>query len=302
MPIDLTVVVLRWLQFAAAVVALGVPFFQIYAPGTAAPTSHRRTAAVAGLLLAVGAAGGLLAQTAMMAGGWGPALDAAAIGYVVQSTSLGIAHVGRGGLALLGVVLLLAGRGRRAMTAMAVLAFAGATASFAWSGHGASSEGAAGLVHLVADIVHALAAAIWMGALAGFCLMLTSRDPKDVEDSARSLAGFGTVGTMAVLALTLSGLVNAAFLVGTEGSDRLASSPWGLLLFAKLLLFVVMVWLASHNRYTLTPALERAINDGGETGEGVRSLRISVGVELAAGIALLGLVAAMGVQMPPASM
>ena len=38
------------------------------------------------------------------------------------------------------------------------------------------------------------------------------------------------------------------------------------------------------------------------SGEAVRGLRISVGVEMAAGILLLGLVAAMGVQMPPASM
>jgi putative copper resistance protein D len=257
---------------------------------------------LAGLLLAVAATAGLLAQTAMMAGGWGAALDVAAIGYVIQSTSLGIAHVARAGLALLGVILLLAGRGQRVMTVMAAVAFAGATASFAWSGHGASSEGAAGLVHLVADIIHALAAALWLGALAGFCLMLARRDRSDVEASARSLAGFGTVGTLAVLALTLSGLVNTAFLVGMEGSDRLASTMWGQLLFAKLLLFTVMVWLASHNRYTLTPALERAIEAGDDTGEAVQSLRVSVGVEMAAGIALLGLVAAMGVQTPPASM
>jgi putative copper resistance protein D len=188
------------------------------------------------------------------------------------------------------------------MTVMGVVAFAGATARFAWSGHGAASEGAAGLVHLVAAIIHPLAAALWLGALAGFCILLARRDRSDVEASARSLAGFGTVGTAAVLALTLSGLVNAAFLVGVEGSNRLAGSAWGLLLFAKLLLFTVMIRLASHNRYTLTPALERAIKAGVDTGEAFRSLRVSVGVELAAGLALLGLVAAMGVQMPPASM
>jgi putative copper resistance protein D len=301
-PIDLIVVLLRWLQYAAAVVALGLPLFRLYLPATSAESAWRSTVVLAGLLLAVAATAGLLAQTAMMAGGWGAALDVAAIGYVIQSTSLGIAHVARAGFALLGVILLLAGRGQRLMTVMAAVAFAGATASFAWSGHGASSEGAAGMVHLVADIIHALAAAVWLGALAGFCLLLTRHDRGDVEASARSLAGFGTVGTAAVLALTLSGMVNAAFLVGMEGSDRLASSAWGQLLFAKLLLFTIMVWLASHNRYTLTPALERAFESGDDTGEAVRSLRISVGVEMAAGIALLGLVAAMGVQMPPASM
>ncbi len=302
MPIELTVVVLRWLQFAAAVVALGLPLFQLHARAASGETTRRCTAVLAGLLLAVGAVGGLLAQTAMMAGGWSAALDVAAIGYVIQSTSLGIAHLARAGLGLLGVILLLAGRGQRVMTVMAAVAFAGATASFAWSGHGASSEGAAGLVHLVADVIHALAAAVWLGALAGFCLMLARRDPGDVEASARSLAGFGSVGTLAVLALTLTGMVNTAFLVGMQGADQLASTTWGQLLFAKLLLFTIMVWLASHNRYTLTPALERAIEAGADTGEAVRGLRVSVGVEMAAGILLLGLVAVMGVQMPPASM
>lgn len=302
MPIDLIVVLFRWLQYAVAVVALGLPLFRLYCPATSAETAWRSTVVLSGLLLAVGAVGGLLAQTAMMAGGWGAALDVAAIGYVIQSTSLGMAHVARAGLAFLGVLLLLAGQGQRVVTVMAAVAFAGATASFAWSGHGASSEGAAGLVHLIADVIHALAAAVWLGALAGFCLMLARRERGEVEASARSLAGFGTVGTAAVLALTLSGMVNTAFLVGTEGSDRLASSAWGQLLFAKLLLFTIMVWLAAHNRYTLTPALERAIKAGDDTGEAVQSLRISVGVEMAAGIALLGFVAAMGVQMPPASM
>lgn len=302
MPIDLTVVILRWLQFAAAVLALGLPLLRLYAPKASEGPVQHRAAVLAGVLLSLGAVGGLLTQTAMMAGGWAAALDPTAVGYVVQSTSLGMAHLGRVGLALLGAVLLLAARGRRSITAMAVAAFAGAVGSFAWSGHGASSEGRAGAVHLVADIIHALAAAVWLGALAGFLMMLTRRDRGDVEASARSLAGFGTVGTAAVLALTLSGMVNAAFLVGTEGSERLASSAWGQLLFAKLLLFTIMVWLASHNRYTLTPALERAIEAGDETGEAVRGLRISVGVEMAAGILLLGLVAAMGVQMPPASM
>jgi putative copper resistance protein D len=300
--IDLIVIALRWLQLAAAVVAMGLPLFGLYAPASSGRAQRRRMAVLAGMLLAVGSVVGLLAQTAMMAGGWGAALDTTAVGYVIQSTALGAAHVARAGLATAGVALLMAGRGRRSVETAAVVAFAGATASFAWSGHGAASEGAAGWVHLIADIFHALAAAVWLGALAGFCLMLARHDRGDVEVSARSLAGFGTVGTAAVLALTLSGMVNTAFLVGMEGSDRLASSAWGQLLFAKLLLFTIMVWLASHNRYTLTPALERAIEAGADTGEAVRGLRISVGVEMAAGIALLGLVAAMGVQMPPASM
>lgn len=144
MPIDLTVVVLRWLQFAAAVVALGLPLFEIYAPGQVPSGSARRVAITAGLLLAVGAVGGLVAQTAMMAGGWAAAFDPASIGYVIQSTALGMAHIARAALALLGVAILMFRQDRKVAGLMAVMAFAGATASFAWSGHGAASEGAGG--------------------------------------------------------------------------------------------------------------------------------------------------------------
>ncbi|MBU2166679.1 MAG: copper homeostasis membrane protein CopD [Alphaproteobacteria bacterium] len=302
MPIDLTVVVLRWLQFAAAVVALGLPLFQIYAPGPVPARSARWAAIAPGLLLAVGAAGGLVAQTAMMAGGWAAAFDPASMGYVIQSTALGMAHMARAALALAGVAILMFGQDRRVPGLMAVMAFAGATASFAWSGHGAASEGAGGLIHLIADIIHALAAAVWLGALAGFCIRLCRPFGGEIETTTRDLAGFATVGSAAVSVLVLTGLINAGFLIGIDGVVRVASSTWGLLLLGKLALFILMVGLAAHNRFTLTPALARAITHDTATDGPVRRLQLSIGLEMAAGLVLLGLVAAMGVQMPPASM
>ena len=302
MPIDLTVVVLRWLQFAAAVVALGLPLFQIYASGLVPSRSARRVAITAGLLLAVGAAGGLVAQTAMMAGGWAAAIDPASIGYVIQSTALGVAHIARAALALLGVAILMFGQDRRVAGLTAVMAFGGATASFAWSGHGAASEGAGGLIHLIADIIHALAAAVWLGALAGFCMRLCRPFGGEIETTTRAFTGFATVGSAAVSVLVLTGLINAGFLIGIDGVVRVASSTWGLLLLGKLALFILMVGLAAHNRFTLTPALARAITHDTATDGPVRRLQLSIGLEMAAGLVLLGLVAAMGVQMPPASM
>ncbi|WP_296168206.1 copper homeostasis membrane protein CopD [uncultured Brevundimonas sp.] len=302
MPIDLTVVGLRWLQFAAAVLALGLPLFQALGLSETGPQSARRAVVIAGLVLGVAALGGLVAQTAMMAGGWATGLDPAALGYVVQSTSLGTAHVVRAVLALLGVAALVLSRGRRAGNVVAILAFAGAAASFAWSGHGAASEGSLGLLHLAADIAHALAAAVWLGALAGFCLLLIHPKPRDAAVTARSLSGFASIGTVAVAVLVMTGLINASFLIGAEGLNRITGSTWGRLLIAKLALFAVMIGLAAHNRFTLTPALSHAVGVQADTAHAVRRLRISIGLEMLAGFALLGLVAAMGVQMPPASM
>ena len=228
-------------------------------------------------------------------------MDPAALGYVVQSTSLGIAHVVRAGLAMLGVATLVAWR-RKSGELIAILAFAGAVASFAWSGHGAASEGSLGLLHLAADIAHALAACVWIGALAGFCLLLIRPSTREDGVTARSLAGFASIGTVTVAVLVITGLINTAFLIGTEGLGRISSSTWGLLLIAKLALFAVMIGLAAHNRFTLTPALSRAITAQADADPSVRRLRISIGLEMMVGFALLGLVAAMGVQMPPASM
>ena len=302
MPIDLIVIGLRWLQFAAAVLALGLPLFQALGLSEPSPQSARRAAIIAGLFLSVAALGGLLAQTAMMAGGWAAGLDPAALGYVVQSTSLGMAHLVRAGLALVGVVALVMGRGRRLGETVGILALSGAVASFAWSGHGAASEGPLGLLHLAADIAHALAACVWIGALTGFCLLLIRPAAREAAGTARSLAGFASMGTVTVAVLVITGLINAAFLIGAEGLGLVPGSTWGLLLIAKLALFAVMVGQAAHNRFKLTPALSRAVETQADTADVARRLRTSIGMEMLAGFALLGLVAAMGVQMPPASM
>src|SRR3546814_15811165 len=51
------------------------------------------------------------------------------------------------------------------------VAAGGGLSSLAWSGHGAATEGGAGMVHLGADILHLLAAGAWVGALAALLLM-----------------------------------------------------------------------------------------------------------------------------------
>lgn len=299
--IDAAVSGLRWVQYLAAVAALGLPLFGAFALRDRLSARGTRLAIAAGLVLAAAALSGLVAQTAMMAGGWMAGLDPSALGYVIQSTSLGMAHVIRAGLAVIGVFFLLPGPASRPGSTLAILAFAGAVASFAWSGHGAATEGSWGLLHLSADIVHLIAAAVWLGALVGFCLLLAKPRPGDVEGTSRALTGFAVLGTCAVAALAITGSVNTFFLVGADGLGRITGSTWGVLLIVKLALFAVMLGLAAHNRFTLAPALSRALDGGAGTHVPVRHLRLSVGLEMLAGIALLGVVAVMGVQMPPAS-
>ena len=79
------------------------------------------------------------------------------------------------------------------------------------------------------------------------------------------------------------------------------TSLYGQLLFAKLVLFLVMLGLAALNRYRMTPALEKAIASGDYVGA-INGLRRTLVVETGCAIAILGLVAVLGTLAPPVAM
>jgi putative copper resistance protein D len=179
-----------------------------------------------------------------------------------------------------------------------------ALGSLAWTGHGAADEGAAGWAHVTADIVHLFAAGAWIGALAGL-LMLFVRARAGREDrlertalAHRALVGFGTVGTICVALIVLTGLVNSWFLVGLENLPSLAGSLYGRLLILKLLLFAGMLGLAGWNRFQLTPAIGTSLGRGDDA-PSMRSIRRSVAFETSLAIAVLVLVAWIGTLAPP---
>lgn len=302
--IEAGVVVLRWVQFLSATAALGLPLFALYAPPALRDASGvvSRMVLVSIVVLALSAGAGLLLQTAMMAGVATAALDPTAVAYVAQSTELGRAHIARAGLALAAALVLIAGRGGVAARWIAVALLSGAVASFAWSGHGASTEGGAGVLHLAADIVHAWAAALWLGALIAFGLLLRRSSGADPRALAEALGGFAATGTGAVVILTVTGIINAVFLIGPSNLAALGTSAYGLLLSAKVAIFLAMLAMAARNRFVLTPALNRAVSAGHDAGAALSRLRSSILLELGAGVGLLGLVAALGVQMPPVAM
>lgn len=302
--IETGVVVLRWVQFLSATAVLGLPLFTLYAPVAvrAGASSIRRVVLVSTVILALAAGVGLLLQTAMMAGAASAAIDPSAVAYVAQSTELGRAHVARAGLALVALIGLIAGRGGTVSRRIAVALLMGAVASFAWSGHGASTGGGTGVLHMTADIVHAWGAALWLGALMAFGLLLARSRGADPRALARALGRFANVGTGAVVILTVTGFINAVFLVGPANLVALGTSAYGLLLSAKVAVFLAMLAMAARNRFVLTPALTRAVSAGDDAGVVLSRLRSSVLWELGAGVFLLGLVAALGVQMPPIAM
>jgi len=285
---------LRLVQYVGVALLLGVPVFLLSAGrDLAARAWVRPTLALAAMAVALGAAGQLTAQTAVMAGSWSEALKPGSLTLVAFETPLGLSMVVRAGasLAALAAVMLL--RAGRPLWSAAMAGGLIAAGSFAWSGHAGSTEGAGASLHLAADVIHAIAAAVWLGALAALGLACVGPQARDAA-TAQAFSRFSGTGTIAVAALGVTGLVNSAFLVGPDEVGGLGETAYGRLLLLKLALFAGMLALAWINRFRLTPALGR-----GDDPAALARLRTSVWIETLLGLAVLAVVGVMGVQAPP---
>lgn len=303
--LEVAVIALRWLQYSGAVVLLGAPLFLLYSfsrddgPNL---SGARQTLALAAVVVAFGSLSALVAQTAVMAGSLTEALKPASLYFMITGTGLGMAMVARAAIALLGLVLVVAWKPGRAVWSLTAVLGLLVAASFAWTGHGAATEGPGGVVHLVADIIHAVAAALWLGALAALTILLSRRTDTDDPAIHHALHGFAGLGTLAVALLVVTGLVNSWFLVSPERLGSLGTSLYGQLLIAKLVLFVLMLGLAGDNRFRLTPSLGVTLKGAEDPVAALHRLRRSIAAETALGVAVLGLVAVMGTVPPPAAL
>ncbi len=302
---DWLAVSIRTALYADLMLCVGLPLFALYsftrAQRAAVLPLRRGVAALAATGLALSALG-IAVITAGMAGVPLSEIDRETLDMVITQTSIGTAWVVRMG-ALLAALLgaLIAGR-RAAALPLITAAAAIALGSLAWTGHGAASEGRTGLVHLWADIAHLLAAGAWLGGIAGFGWLLlrpaATLTPGHLRLSHRALARFAVAGSVAVGVIVASGLINGYMLVGPMHVRDLPASLYGQLLLAKLALFGAMLALAAVNRFRLTPALEAALAQG-DPGRALAALRRSIVCEAGAALAILGLVAWLGMLTPP---
>ena len=127
-------------------------------------------------------------------------------------------------------------------------------AGIAWTGHSGSGFGVSGNLQLMADALHLVAASAWIGGLVPLALLLSvARKETDAWIASDVTRRFSTLGIVSVATLIASGAVNAWFLVGS--TKALTGTEYGRVLMLKLVLFVVMVAIASINRNVLTPRL-----------------------------------------------
>jgi len=300
---DALAILVRWALVADLMLLFGALLFAIYtAPGAVAKTgptlrSLMLVTAFVGILLSVL---GILILAATLNGAALGDVDLASITMVVTATGAGTAFRVRIAALATAFALGLQNRGSRVIASLTMLMGAIALSSLAWSGHGVMDDGPTGVIHLTADIVHLLAAGIWVGALGALLWQLLTANSDDAAASHSALAGFATFGTASVALVLASGLINSWLLVGPANLLSLGGSLYGQLLLIKLGLFAGMLALATLNRFRLAPALRAALTNG-DVGLATQQLRLSLTLETLAAVTILGLVAWLGTLEPPVS-
>jgi len=292
-------VIVRTVHFSACTVAMGTLAFAILVARVAAArtdgaggvTFDRRCRGLALAALALAGVSGalwlVLIARNILDVPFVAVLDDGGLAAVALDTRFGRIACLRLLLVAAAAVLLRWNRNRLALTAATVL-----MASIALTGHAGAGTGMSGLIHVVADVVHLVAAGVWLGALPALAWLLwTSRAGSTHTGLAADVTRrFGTIALVAVVALLASGIVNTAILVGWP-SDPLATT-YARALAVKVGLFAVMLALAALNRFRLTPALPRA----GATS----ALAATVLAETTFGLGVIVMVGLLG-TLPPAA-
>lgn len=307
---------IRFALYADLMLIAGLAAFPLYAltrserlgpqPMMAAIWRAERWLCVAGLLLSTLGMGVLAAS---MQGVGLLSLEFQPFRDLVRETNVGMAWIYRSAALLLALAVAI-GMTRWHTTAAAMLTAAGsvAVATLVWSGHAGATEGTACTVHRISDILHLIAAAVWIGAIGAFLLLISPRQlrewPGGLPIAARSLDQFSRVGTICVLVIAATGLINSQMIVGAENLGRSLGSPYGQLLLAKLMLFALMLALAAANRWRLTPAFAAAVSGADSEGidadpdRALAAMRKSLIIEASAALAILALVAWFGTLEP----
>lgn len=290
----------RWSLYLVLGILSGAPFYARFLARPRVAPMRRVTLgllALAGLTLSVC---GFALSIAAMSGTSVSDTDPELLRTMILTTAVGWAFIAQSA-SLLAILLLVAVPGASRTGKLEAIPAFGAIAigAIAWSGHAAASEGISGSARLVGDVVHMLAASLWLGALVILLRELTRRRA-DSADSLQGvwelLHGFGRIGSVVVTTLIITGILNMAFLFNVADLAALPLQPYGRWLLIKLGLFCVMVALAGINRFYLTPRLVSA--SGGGRMSSLRILRLTVTFELALIIAIMGIVGWIGTQEP----
>jgi len=300
-------IISRFLHFAAVIVVFGGGAFRLYGLGvdpTPASASALvtfdgwfwRVATVAAIVALLSALSLLLGVTANMAGSAAAALDAGTISKVLYGTSFGRVWCCHLVFAVVLISACLMWRTRWRMPAIFVLSLL-LLVSLGGVGHAVEGQGPTSLVHQLNQMMHLLAAGLWLGGLVPLAWLLgRARSPSGadwISIASDVVPRFSQMGYAAVTLLAATGALNTILLVGS--ARALVGTPYGRLLVVKILFFLAMVAVALFNRVRLLPSLRQET----EASATAAALARSVFCEQGLGLAILAVVSLLG-TWPPA--
>lgn len=156
-------------------------------------------------------------------------------------------------------------------------AFVGAF-SFAVDGHTISQGNVA--LNAILDVIHVVAAAIWVGGLVGL-LIGSLRRRRHIETSsfAPTVIRFSTVATLAIVSVAAAGM-GMSFLIVDSLNDYFMTA-WGRLLLLKVGLVLGAGSLGVYNHYVIVPALESDPTDASTMSRAKATIGVEAGLLVA---------------------
>jgi copper resistance protein D len=294
--VEATLAIARAVNIGATLLAFGqLAFVQFVSPGRVPPPGF---VAVMGWSLAATLASALawLALEALNMSGlpFPDALAPAILGTVLAQTLYGKLWVARAAclavLALWLVFMQHRGASRLAFASAALLLL-----GLAGMGHAAAGRGSEVASRLGVDGLHLIAAGAWLGSLPPLIAVIgyamTRADAPAYDAAREATRRFSALGAASVGTLLLTGIASSFFAL--HDLPALYESDYGRLLLAKVALFVAMVALATVNRFVLTPRI-----DAQEARSSLLALRRNAVAELVLGLAVVCIVAKLGISMP----
>lgn len=264
----------RWIDMAGAALTLGVFAFAatVWRPGAAQGLPVREARFVR-----------------LMWIGWAIYGLGTVLGFLSQSGADGSALVWLGRAALwivFGVALRTSGVQPQRWQIFLLLGFGFAVLPSLIS-HARDAGSADALIN---DMLHRVAAALWIGGLAGWIAALWGGGASNIKAVGKAVSRFSNLARFYVLLLAGGGLFAAIQYI--PSSEALVDTGYGRALVVKGVLFGLMFALAGFNLLFA----ERRLKRGEESW--LRVLRLTVGAELALGMAVMLMSAVMAVSVP----
>jgi copper transport protein len=203
----------------------------------------------------------------------------------------------------LGILLLAAARLPRARRWLAPPIALGAlylAMTPAFAGHPSIQSPVA--VFFPTNVVHVLAASVWVGGIACLILALpaaTRQLPPEGRGQLllRTLVRFSPIALGAVIAIAITGVVQAY--IDVRSVHALFNTTYGLLVVAKVVLLLGLIGLGFQNRQRIIPALRGIVERAATLGRVGVVARRSFRGELALMLAVFGVTAALVSYAPP---